>query len=650
VRMPSNNQGHLYRTGIALVALCVLAFGIWFSRRTFDPTPPPSGDRDSIEIVRVWPASPRPGGSLLVEVDPGHESEGLALTMGGRSVDLVVRLDNRLLALVPEDAALGHHKLRVATSLDRSKPAHIELTSGFPTEQVSGWLGGIALVLFGMTSLGKGLARSLGSNGARLLARAFASTGSSVVTGLMLGLLVGREVVFGAGLILALAGLELAGPIALGSSLAGLLLASQYAIAMPPLIGIAGLWLIAGLWFSIEARRRRLRGVGALLVGLGSLSVGAALLRGTTGMGLQWLDQAFWDTVTRSKALSWDESFGVLARGVLFGLSEQHTRAIEDLLTYAAAARGNVAWAAAALWWVGTTFGVALLLSPFLFAGRAARQAVGIALAWVTTAAVLLCGVSPLFSRAVAWTPLSQSALVVILLGVLFVGLRGADWFGRFRRHARRLAPAPSATSGSSGREAISTGISNLMQALELLCRAIRSGERDDTERVEVLLHTAREHLERAARFAQGGSEPQIAVAASHALAMYQGLATACKIVDRWTDTSIMNRALGREAAIPEAAERALGVIESQLLTGLRGLVQALASSSEVSVEEALQREILVHASAQPGGVLNGPIAPYVIAFLQSLALVGHELYHLSELFGDDPVAPGRLALMNVAE
>jgi hypothetical protein len=307
---------------VGLAALAVLAVGLGALWRPDVKRSDLAADEEPLEIVSVAPAAPRPGGSLRVQVAGDRTDEPLGLVLGGRPIPVLARVGDALFGVVPPDTELGHKKLRVTAAGERSKPVHLDLATPLQTWPLSNILGALALVLFGVSSLRQGLERSLSVAAAQRLSRAVEKPTSAAVTGLVLGVLLGNEPLFGAGFLLALAALGLGSAFSHGVALLAFWVASRFALGPTHLSAVAGVWLLLGLYYATSEGRRRLKSAGLVVLGVGSLGLGVHLLRSFPGSGLVWLDESVWAAFSGT-GVDFREVLSVLFRISFFYLSEQ---------------------------------------------------------------------------------------------------------------------------------------------------------------------------------------------------------------------------------------------------------------------------------------------------------------------------------------
>jgi hypothetical protein len=269
------------------------------------------------------------------------------------------------------------------------------------------------------------------------------------------------------------------------------------------------------------------------------------------------------------------------------------------------------------------------------------RRAACLALGVVLLASLIVVALAPFVTVAIQAPTATLTAVATGLSALLFCGLVLAT--RPLLRRLRRPVAAVAATPLAATAPELERGLAQLGTALQQLCLAVRNTDRDAVDRGVAAIQRSGERLTRAAGLA--AADQRLSMATSHALGMQQGLVTASGLVERWLDQHVLESADRRKAELPASALRAVEQVERYLSEGIEQLRRAVSAGCELSLEAALEREIWIHASSRPEPAFAGPVAPFLLAFLQSLALVGHELYLVSELFGDDPVAPGRLAL-----
>ena len=243
--------------------------------------PATASGEEKLEVVEVRPTDPTPGSAVVVHYLSSKPNEAASAYLGRQPLEIIERPRGALVARLPPDTGLGHHKIRVAVGAERSKPYDIKVQAIDWRKRFRNLVGGLALVILGIDVLARGIRKATGLGGAARLARLARRRPAALTFGALIGGLV-QSTTSAAGLLGALAtsnllGLEAASVGFLGALLAttsapflltGIVAPNEGLIAIA--LGVAGMGL---------APDRRTFALGQLVLGAGLMSFGLHVLR-----------------------------------------------------------------------------------------------------------------------------------------------------------------------------------------------------------------------------------------------------------------------------------------------------------------------------------------------------------------------------------
>jgi hypothetical protein len=239
-------------------------------------------EAEKLRIEEVKPAAAVPGAALFVRisgVDPQRADE-VSAEVAKTQAQILQRGAERLVVRVPPQLPLGPAKLRVIQGERRSKAWNLTLTALPRHEMLRNVLGGLALFVLGLRTVGRALrayaGRSIRATLARLTRGRLRPASLGVVTGLLTQSTTSAGALF-AGL-LAARMIQLQGALAL--SLGAQLGAAGAALLLPLFATREALWVIVvgSLWF-ILAEGRLNRSLASVVVGAGLIFHGLGLLQ-----------------------------------------------------------------------------------------------------------------------------------------------------------------------------------------------------------------------------------------------------------------------------------------------------------------------------------------------------------------------------------
>lgn len=237
---------------------------------------------DKLKVVWLDPVELAPGGALIAHVEglKGGPLEAEVSTLSGKQrAEILHREGDRVVVQLPADAEPGAAKLRLQQGQQRSKARLFQIRPVPRRDILRDVLGGLALLLLGLRTIGQAFrtyaSQRLRTLLARLTERAYGSLGLGAMVGgltqsttsgaaILAGLLDARMVSMNGALLMMLG-------VQLGAAAAGALL---------PLIATReALWVIAvGMLWSVAAGDRPARAFANLILGCGLLFLGLRLM------------------------------------------------------------------------------------------------------------------------------------------------------------------------------------------------------------------------------------------------------------------------------------------------------------------------------------------------------------------------------------
>jgi Na+/phosphate symporter len=282
--------------------LSVLLIGTYLWLPTQVPRTPPAIDSDDtaeplkVDVVNIAPAQPYPGGLLIIDyinspepvqkVFLGKEelhivSQRNASQRGATSVTPVEQQGGTVVARLPNDVAPGRAKVRVGKKGERSKPYDIRIEARDWRLPFRDFLGGLALLIFGIGVFARGAGEAAGKGSAETLQKFGKHPLVTFGFGAALGGLAQSTVAAAA----FLAGVT-ASSLLTSVGAAAAFIGAQVGTGIVPLAtGLldprVGLVIIAlgVLWLGV-AKDRRTSALARLALGAGLVAYGLHLLRG----------------------------------------------------------------------------------------------------------------------------------------------------------------------------------------------------------------------------------------------------------------------------------------------------------------------------------------------------------------------------------
>jgi phosphate:Na+ symporter len=660
----------------ALVAwfLTLLVLGIYASlpsgsdpARLFADGETPARASD-LEVVEVSPPTAAPGEAVTVRVAGAAEIAKLKAFAGKQELEVLARRDDGLVVRLPNDRGARRIKIRVADAKERSKPYDIQLEPPNLRKSFRNLVGGLALLVFGISLFARGAREALGPASARLLRRVAARTPTALVAGVLLGALA-QSTTAAAGVLSGLVAMQLA---AVSSAAAAFLGAGLGAATAPLVTGLVdareGLLVVAlgGVWVSIANDRRS--------TALGSVALGAGLLT----FGLHLLRQGFEPFVSHPALLPFvdhlraDSLGGVLLcvlLGVLLVAALQGPAPVIVLVLGFAETTGHWDLATCLAVLSGTGLGSALaalvttrasprsrdLAKLELLLGAASTVFVALSLGlWTSLAERLLAG----SASDVSWGRrvllpnlgphlalafgLSQLAAAFVLLPAI-PRLRSVLEQLSAARAARKLARAGDPTGVV--RASLLSALRRLSPALESIAELWGRCSRDEGRAAEHRLADAREELEAALNgplreLPKSSETERLGGALLACFQLRRALEGLLFHAERLADDRI---ALGDARPARDDDERILVKMHAALLDSLAVLGESVETRTPPDIEAARAREIIMNgleARARGAALVVGHdagprrVEAHLLDLIDAYEAAGNQAYRLAEVLG----------------
>jgi hypothetical protein len=290
----------------------------------------PEVDPTRVDVLTVSPHEPYPGSTIAIS--HSETPHALGAYAGKTALRVLARRPGEMVAELPRDVLPGDLKIRVATTEAKSfsarkahsKAFHVRVRARDYKKVFRNLIGGLALMLFGIQLLSRGVRESTGLSGARLLTRVSERRGFVLGFGALLGA-VALSTTGVAGI---LAGFVSAGVLGLAPAAVAFLAAPLGAALVP--IAVTGLVepreglmavAIGVVWLSL-ANNRRAHASARLLLGAGFVAFGLQTFR--PGLEPFLSDALLWSLIEHLQApdlgrLALCACFGALAVAVLQG-------------------------------------------------------------------------------------------------------------------------------------------------------------------------------------------------------------------------------------------------------------------------------------------------------------------------------------------
>jgi hypothetical protein len=246
--------------------------------------PPGAGAQsaeDKLEIFEVRPQDPARGSAVVIRFRDSADGAAPSAALGRTPLEVLERAPGRLVARLPGSAALGHQKLRIYKGETRSKPYDVAVRSVDWRRRFRNLVGGFALVVFGLSCLGRAASRATGLDQALQFRKLASSRGPALLFGGALGAVMQSAPSIG-GLLGALVGSNVmtvgaAAVVLLGSHLGTVAAPWALTSLLSPSEGLLAV-ATGTLWLGFASDRRS-RAIANALLGAGLMLFGLHVLR-----------------------------------------------------------------------------------------------------------------------------------------------------------------------------------------------------------------------------------------------------------------------------------------------------------------------------------------------------------------------------------
>jgi Na+/phosphate symporter len=288
--MSDRNKPRFRTIFLWLATLTVIAYALFEEAHTSDDVTADTDDADvdaeldadKLRIVAVHPTEPAPGAAVFVRVagiDPARSAE-LYAELAKLPASVLRRGHDRLVIRVPCDLPYGQVKLRVQQG-DRRSKAWVMAIKPLPRHHMlRSLLGGLALFVLGLRTVGRSLRAYAGRGVRAVLARATRDPVRTASLGVLTGF-VTQATTAAAGLLAGLLGARMVAQNSANLLLIGAQLgAAASAVFLPLIAARDALWVVAvgALWVWLAESRLK-HALGTAIVGAGLIFHGLALFQ-----------------------------------------------------------------------------------------------------------------------------------------------------------------------------------------------------------------------------------------------------------------------------------------------------------------------------------------------------------------------------------
>lgn len=638
-------------------------------------------ETERLEIRRVQPLDPYPGSSLFISYAGARDAAPLRVFAGKNELGVIGRHDGELVARLPREVPPGILRIRIAESdvgeagdedakENRSKPFFLRVKTPNWHKVFSSLIGGIALVLFGISLLSRGVRESTGLHFAQAVTRAAKLRSVAYVFGALTGAVV-QSTTSAAGMLAALSssGVLPLVPAALaflgaqcGATVAPLLVTGT----LEPREGLVAV-TIGVLWLALAIDRRS-GALARLVLGAGFVAFGLQVFRpGLEPFASDPMLLSFADTL-RAESVA-DVALCALIGSVLVALMQGPAPLIVLIL---AVAQTTGVWdlttALALLAGTGLGSAVAALLTAS--AGTQARRLARLHL-WLGTAstlfatatvgvwsaaAELLIGPQVAGYSRVAHGPLNDLGLpLAVSFGLSQVATAlllsaGLPLLTRLReRQVRGERGAIDQGDLTTLRDELSRVLGLQQRALDALSVLAQTGARSFGQRAEYALADARSELERLVE-AQARSLPSgtpegnaLRNAALGCLQLQHAIESLLRRAERVTEARLVHAEEPHLLSLPGDDEVVLRELHSLVSEGVSAMRESLTQSEPPDLDHARAREIkinrlesharrVLHDAAQTPELIEQHL--HVLQVIDAYEVVGNQVYRLTEAMG----------------
>jgi hypothetical protein len=621
-----------------------------------------------LDIVDISPSSAGPGSALAITyVGPAGDGPVRAFA-GKQELEVLASRPGSLVARLPPGREPKRVKIRIARGEERSKPYDVQIEAPGWQKPFRSLVGGIALLLFGISAFSRGAREALGLDSAALLARFSRHRAATLGVGAAVGAVL-QSTTAAAGLLVGLVSSQL---LAVGPAAAAFLGSSLGATLMPFVTGIIapreGLLVVAvGVLLGALAPDRRFAAVGKVVLGAGFVAFGLYLLR--QGFEPFVSSPALLPLVDRLRG----DSFGGVALcalvGALLVLVLQSPAPVVLLVLGFAQTTGHwdLKTSVAVLSGAGLGSGVGSLLTmPASAQGRRFVQLnllLGLASTLIAASSVALW--ARLADRLVAGAPeqvswgkrvlfpnmglhlgvalaLSELAVVLLLLPVIAPTVRFLE--RSFPDHSPRALPTVGDVIGVV-RSSLSAALLRLQAGLEGIAVLALEGRRDAGRGAEHDLADARSALEdlftgpmSALPTSGEGAELSRAMFATRQL--QRSLESVWQKAEQLLDARIALSSLGEARSLHPEDEQVLREMQGLVAEGVAAVLTSLETREALDADAARAREIRMNGleararTALLGAArerIPGAARLAVLELADAYEAAGNQVYRLSE-------------------
>ena len=559
------------------------------------------GDADRLRIVSVHPNAPAPGSAVFLRLAGADVARGdeLSAELAKQRLPILRRSNEQLVVRIPPSTDYGQVKLRVLQGERRSKPWVMTIKSLPRHSMLRNVLGGLALFVLGLRTMGRALRAYAGRRVRGLVGRV---TGDPV-RALSLGVVTGaatQATTAAAALFSGLLGARMLPPMAASLLLIGAQLgAAVSAVILPSFATRDALWVVVvGALWVLLAEDRLNRALGSSIVGAGLIFHGLGLLQDGCAPLLSdpqvvpylwYLEAGGLTGVLASVAAGAVASALLQGPSLVFALTASLLR--EDVLGTrgALAILSGVSLGAVVNTWSATwAFGsdarrmlrVELVLAPVM-------TCVAVSGLWLWQRIPQLMASSwSCFDTASAQLGLGFVAMSLCSAGVACVVLPA----GTRLRAGRSLhdSLAPRAPSERESTQQLLAALLSCRHGLASVREIIASGDRSSAPDAERAVDTAQHGLRALLRSPTVAAESGIRGASVAALHLTDALLSALRIAEKAPELG-----LTPSGEVAQALEQLHGLIDGALLA----LCEQLQAGHLPSLTEAQAREIEINAA-----------------------------------------------------
>lgn len=638
------------RIALWVVTIGLAGAALLWPARTSDVVPPAaldSGPPERLKIVALSHAELHPGDALVVRVSGLAPDRPVAATIAKEEARVVRGRDDVLIVLVPDDADAGKAALRITQGVRKAKPRDLIVQAVEPGSAVRGLVGGLAVALFGLLTLARGLRRGAGRGDRALVATATRGPVRGVAIGAALGAIT-QLTTSAAGIAIGLVEARLIGIAAAVTLVIGAQVGALAAGAFVPFaIGAEGLTIVAiGVAWLLLASHSRIEAVGQALVGIGLLVHGLHTVQSALAPVLG--DAQLLARLVELQGAGAESVLGCFGLGVVAGLLGQGPGTVMALVVGIARETGGIEAVSLMALLAGASLGgavcAAIVVMPIRGSGRRVAAAT---LALWTAGALLLLATVPAWSAAAGaiasrWPGLHEGVVLGIVMTTAYA-MVGALLTVAAAAVRRKLdiasQPSPPVVDDGVIREQLVVVLRDQKRAMQAIASLIGSGEREHGVDAEQALAHARRTVERTHALARtGGVSGPILGAAVATLQAQRAAEELHWLAEKGIDGNVVLS--GDDAA-------AVLAHQSLVIEGLDGLVDAISSGAPPDLEAAQVREIRLNAeearrrksgSPPASSGISRSFRPGAMELFDAYENLGNKLYRIYEALAAGPL------------